>query len=993
MTTDPRTAFQPLVDKFAADQAHYASPTGGYKEADTRSEFIDPFLQALGWDVTNSAGVTPSKKDVVREESQEREDSANKVPDYTLRPSGVRRLYLEAKKPSVNVLTHLESVFQARRYGYSGGDPIAVLTNFRDVVVYDTTFAVNQVDRVETGRIYTWNYRDFVTKFDEISMVLGRTQVGEAEWAKQFHSTSPKQPVPAGAAFIRHFNDWRLSIGRDLVDQDSAISQEDLNDAVQRVLNRLIFVRMCEDRGIEGERTLRDAITGGNTTLATLFQRLHRRYNTGLFKARSGTDLALKVRTKVLRNIIDRLYSPLSPFSFAVLDANFLGLVYEASLTEHLVITRRHRNVTVALGVKREYEHRELIATPQELVTATVEESMNALDSAVREPKVLDFALGSGRFLLSVFDKLVERETARQVADGSSNLLKVGANEYRLKFEEKRRLLVDNFFGIDIDFNVVEVAKFSLLVRLLQDENKATLPARGKRSVLPDLANNIVCGNTLVQALNGATPYEEELTNPLDLAGTRLPDRFDLIVGNPPYMKTEDMKRLNPKELKHLQENCKTSFKQFDKYFAFIEFASTKLVQDGVLGVVVPNKWMTMVAAKHLRTLLRTTLSVVRLDNFREVQLFDDRSIYVCSLVARNAKQGTFTYSEPGTLAEYVAHSASTYPITPRHLSAPTDGEWVLPSTSEENRVLRAIQTRSIPLDDAVEAKNGIQTSALKIYVIERPKLIGKFVEFEKNGKSWQVERSVTKPYLADSRNVQSHHEVQPDSLVIFPYETTASAAATSGWEVIPEPKMRRRYPKTYTYLAANRAQLDKRDIAADQRAKAFYIFGRAQATGYAALAPKIIYSVNQLGDKYALDTTGVVYSSGGTGGEVALFARDLGYSLDFVLALLDQAPVEFFLRKRGSVFRGGYYSRGTDVIGDTPIPRLDFTVAAEKKFHDDVSTKMASLRALHMKTPTIPERRKRKHLADIEAMSDSIRDLFLQRWGLKVADINALNP
>ena len=154
MTTDPRTAFQPLVDKFAADEAHYTSPSGGYKEADTRSEFIDPFLQALGWDVTNSAGVTPSKKDVVREESQEREDSANKIPDYTLRPSGVRRLYLEAKKPSVNVLTHLESVFQARRYGYSGNDPIAVLTNFRDVVVYDTTFAVKPGDRVETGRIY-----------------------------------------------------------------------------------------------------------------------------------------------------------------------------------------------------------------------------------------------------------------------------------------------------------------------------------------------------------------------------------------------------------------------------------------------------------------------------------------------------------------------------------------------------------------------------------------------------------------------------------------------------------------------------------------------------------------------------------------------------------------------------------------------------------------------------------------------------------------------
>lgn len=992
MTAPTLAPVQRLVDKFATDEAHYTDASGIYKESDTRSEFVDPLLNALGWDVANVAGVTPALKNVRREESQEHEDSATKYPDYTLLVGGVRVMFVEAKRPSIDVTANLDSIRQARRYGYTDGHPIAVLTNFRHLVVYDTSFPIGTGDLPATGRLFTWHYTDFVSKFGEIRAVLDRPAVATPGWDGQFQGKSPQQPVPAGEEFIRHFNQWRLALGRDLSAQDKTISEIDLNDAVQRVLNRLIFVRMCEDRGIEGERTLRDAASGGSTKVPTLLNRLHRRYNTGLFRTRRG-EPSLRVHDQVLQNIVSNLYSPKSPFSFAVLDATFLGLVYEATLAEHLVITTPGRGGKreVVLREKREYEHREVVTTPQELVDRTVHEAMAALGTGVREPESLDFAVGSGRFLLAVLNRLIETETARQ-KPGSSSLIKTGANEYRLRFAEKRRLLADNLFGIDIDYNAVEVAKFSLLVRLLQDENKHTLPSTQTTSILPDLDNNIWCGNTLVRSLSGVSREQEELTNPLNLATTSLPASVDLVVGNPPYMKTEDMKKFDAVELKHLKDNYKTAFQQFDKYFAFLEFAATYLKQDGVLGVVVPNKWMTVVAAQNLRQLLRTTLALVRLDNFREVQVFPGKSIYICSLVAKKAAQGKFAYSEPASIAQYGNGHAVSYPISAKRLPTSSKGAWVLPTTRLGEKVLRAIHKDSIPLEQVVEERNGIQTSRGRLYVIKSPRVIGQLVEWTAaDGTVWQVEKAVTRPYLEDSKGIQSNHEVIPDSVILYPYEPTRSVSSTSGWAVIPEKAMRRKYPLAHRYFLANKAELDRRSMSEQERKKAFYVYGRTQAIGYATLAPKIFYTNNQRGDKYGLDSVGIVFASGGTGGEVALFPRSLDYSLDFVLGLLDQAPIEYFLRKRGSVFRGGYYARGTDVIGDAPAPKLDFTQAADRQFHDDVAQEVRMLRARNMKTPSVSTRYEKRHEAAIAASRATLRDLFLARWGLSVSDVNAL--
>ncbi|STC69262.1 Type IIS restriction enzyme Eco57I [Corynebacterium pilosum] len=980
-----------LVEKFNSGFSHYTASLGNYLEADVRSEFIDPLLRELGWDIDNRNALIPSMRPVVREENQPRAGKSGKRPDYTLRVNGINKFYVEAKKPSVDILNDLSSIRQARSYGWTGQHPIAVLTNFRHIRVFDATVPIDVNDLPTTALLFESEYRDLNKNWSRLYELLGQESVEDQSWEAQFKNFKAPSHLPADERFIRQLNQWRLELGDSLVNRNPQLTGDELNDAVQQILNRLIFVRMCEDRGIEGEGVLRDAFAGTTTDIAKFFDKLDRTYNTGIFGPSSNPrDPMRLVDAHVLREIVNHLYAPFSPFSFAVLDADFLGLVYESTLAEYLTVSEKIDHRSVALNPKKEYEKRDVVTTPQVLVDSTVQAAFAEL--TVHSPTVLDFAVGSGRFLVSAFETIVQNEIARRLGlPGRPGLLKIGDDDYRLVFEEKRRVLEECCFGIDIDFNAVEVARFSLLIRLLEDETAETLPA-GKQRILPSLESNIIHGNTLVREMPSTASEENVLqTRPLDLEWGGLPASFDLIVGNPPYMAPEEMKAYNSWELQYLKKNYRTAHKQFDKYFAFVEFAVDHLSKEGVLGVVIPNKWMTIGAATKFRSMLREEVSVVKLSNFRHVQLFEEKSIYVCILVASHNPRPSFEYSEPDSAEEYASSSTRTEILDADNLPTNMEGAWVLPANPVEARVLKRLFKDSIPLGQVVKPRNGVQTSANAIMVLTSPKVDNGYVEFENKGRTWRIEEAITRPYLDDSKGIRSHREVEADSRIIFPYRTALDGKNSSGYEVLPEHEMAEFYPLAFSYLQAHREKLAKRNVVESEREKAFYVYGRTQAIGYCTAAPKIFYSVNQRGEKYGLDTTGIVYQSGGTAGEVALFPEDARYSLDYVLGVLDQPVVEFYLRKRGSPFRGGYFARGTAVIAEVPLPKLNFDDPEDIRFQESVIDLMKGLRKLNSQIDSIAKRDLTGHKYKIATLRKLLQDLFLERWGLSAGEVETL--
>jgi len=986
-----------LVVRFKAEEAKFASSSSSYQETEARVEFIDPLFSLLGWNMDNSIGLTSGMRDVMREESQLTETSAKK-PDYTFRIATVRKFFTEAKRPSVDIRTHKESALQTRSYGYTAGLPISILTNFRTFRVYDTRLEPNPADDANVGLLISIEYEDFLSRLDDLIAIFGRDQVAGGSIELKFGIT-PSGTIPVNASFLNRINRWRVRIAQDLHTRYPTLTCDELSDFAQKVINRIIFIRMCEDRGIEGEEVLRKVARKRDfVELRVLFKRMNDRYNTGLFDvSQDRLQDIYEVDAELFLGIVDEVYAPNSPYSFSVLNADFLGQVYELFLGQRLALDTA--TGAVVLEDKPAYDHREIVTTPQPLVEEVVRRALDSkfkqLDAqgqltieAIMSLRVLDVAVGSGRFLLRVFDELVSIAIKTLLnTDGQPNLYRITDNTYRLSFQIKRKLLENCLFGIDLDYNAVEVARFSMVVRLLEEETGDTLPSG--RKILPDLDKNILHGNTVVGAdfpITSGPVFKQTL--PLDWSPTELSTLFDIVVGNPPYVKTENMVRISPDELKYYKSKYKTPYRQFDKYFVFIELALSKMKAGAWFGMVIPNKWITIGAGTKLRGLLSKHGMVSEIVDFGNEKLFEGKSAYVCMLILTKDGTDQFTYRHVNSYQNFLAAPKEKGLILPSTLlNTFGSNAWVLPSSNEEASVLAKLTANSIPLSNLADVANGIQTSANDVFLI--PQFVEKenFIEFKKGDTLWEIEKAITRPFINDSGRVVSYQPIEADALMIFPYELSSS-----GFPVPIDPAtMARDYPYAFAYLSAHTARLLKRGVNPPPKPGVFYAYGRHQALEAVFSAPKIIYSVNQRGDKYTIDNVGVSYASGGTAGEVAVLNPRNGYALEFLLGLLNQRAVEFFARKRGSAFGGGWFARGSAVLDDIPVPILDLVGnATHKAIHDDIVRDVCGLIQIQDDLKTASGRGRQSLISRRAALTQALESKFNAVWGF-TDEVNAL--
>lgn len=928
--SSPAKKLRDLVNHFESQEASVIASSSTYPETDVRVEYIDRLFSLLGWDVTNSRGLPIGIKDVIREESHITESSTKK-PDYTFRINSRRKLFVEAKRPSVDIRSDRASAFQVRSYGYTAGLPISILTNFRTFRVYRTTVEPNANDGPDTALLETIEYRDYPAKFEELARRFSRDQVASGSIEREF-GVSLTSTIPVNDSFLNRINNWRIRMAQDLHSRYAELTPDNLSDFTQKIINRIIFIRMCEDRGIEGRVVLREAAGRRSLVdLRALFRRMDTRYNTGLFDvSRDPLQATYAIDVDVFLSIVNEIYAPESPYNFGLLDADFFGQVYEHFLVKRLSFDTASN--TVVLVDKPLYEHREIVTTAQPLVDEVVNRAFGAKFQhltastgisleTIESTRVLDVAVGSGRFLLKAFDELVDAATeSLRLAGDNRHLYRVTDSDYRLDFQTKSEILINCLYGIDIDYGAVEVARFSLLVRLLEDETKDTLPAG--RKILPNLDDNIVWGNTVV---HGNFPHTTDAvwdqTLPLDWSSKHLPELFDIIVGNPPYMKTEEMKGIHPQEMEYYKREYTTSYRQFDKYFVFIELAVSRLKSDGWLGMVVPNKWITNDAGNKLREILAAGRLIAEIVDFGNELVFDGRSIYVCLLVLAKSGVDTFSHRTIGSYQDFLSAPQDRGLLLPSSLVVAFGHRpWVLPSSSEEATILEKLMVNCIQLSDIATVTNGIQTSKNPVFVLTNFTEQGQLIAFDKGDTHWKIEKAITRPFIDDSRMVTSYQAIAADARVIFPYESSPSNKTT----LISPTRLRREFPLAWAYLKSYKSVLLDRDVAPTPPAGVFYAYGRDQHLETVFTTPKIVYSVAQRGNKYALDRVGVACASGGTAGEAIVCDPRNGYDLEFLLGLLNQRAIEFFLRKRGSPFRGGFFSRGTDVLSDVPVPRLD---------------------------------------------------------------------
>jgi predicted type IV restriction endonuclease len=306
---DAKIEVEGLVERFARNLDVYKR--ADYKETQVRIEFIDPFFEALGWDVRNVQGYAEQYKDVIHEDAI-KVSGATRAPDYCFRIGGVRKFFLEAKKPSISVKGDVGPAYQLRRYAWSAKLPLSILTDFEEFSVYDCRQRPKPADKASAGRVMYLTFDQYLDRFDDIYSVFAKESVLRGSFDRYVQDTKRKRGTSeVDAEFLREIEGWRDALARNIALRNPAVSVPELNFAVQRTIDRIIFLRMCEDRGIEDYARLLALTSGPHIyeRLGDLYRQADEKYNAGLFDFRADTlTKTLTIDDKVLKPILAGMY-------------------------------------------------------------------------------------------------------------------------------------------------------------------------------------------------------------------------------------------------------------------------------------------------------------------------------------------------------------------------------------------------------------------------------------------------------------------------------------------------------------------------------------------------------------------------------------------------------------------------------------------------------------------------------------------------------------
>ena len=962
-----------LVQTYSNNYPQFQRVT--YNETQVRVDFVNRFFELLGWDVDNERGLPQHLREVTHEATVIVEEDGvhrSKKPDYSFRVGTDVLYFLETKKPAVNITVDAAPAFQLRRYGWSGNLKISVLTNFTDLYIYDCSIRPKEGDDIGVAMIAHYHFDEYVEHFQEIYNMLSKEAVLEGEFERRFGNIrGALRREPFDQYFLDQIRNWRNMLGADILFNNPDIDVETLNIFVQRVLNRVIFLRICEDRCFEDYESLKAITT--YQELRELFAAADQKYDSGLFELLEEDRLT--VSDAVIINIFQSLYYPNNSYEFGVIDPYIIGQIYELFLDEALVI--REDGHIEAQEKPEVIDSQGAVNTPKNITDIIVEETLSPLYEGKRPEEVAryriaDICCGSGNFLLSAFEYIINYHIEyylnhdKDNAERSGSIYQLpGGSNYVLSYEKKRLILQNNIFGVDIDPLAVEVAKFSLLLKALENSSLEEAEAFHQRThlrILPNLDENIKNGNSLVNmsyAQFDRTVYQNiPLMNKLKMFdwNTEFGNRkFDAIIGNPPYIRVQNMVHYSREEYNFYKSNYSpyvtAQTDTLDKYYLFIEKGLALLNNEGILGYIVPHKFMNIQAGVKLRELLTSNSAVRKILHFGTYQVFENRSTYTCILVLSKKENTEF---EIGFVQDWNQFLFNHNTECAKYPEAYITGQpW---SFLPQNIVthLDAISESCVPLSTLVDIFVGLQTSADDIYIIYADSEDDNYVYFHNGQREFKVEKGILRKGIYDIQ-ITSYEKIAANCYIIFPYKEVNGKPVLYSLSEMSE-----NFPNTLFYLSEYKEQLDRRKMTG-RKEENWFAFGRSQSVRRFLAGEHLVWPVLSTGSNYVYDSEMIAFTGGGNGPFYGIEMKNSSReSIFYIQAILNHWLMELLVKSKASTFRGDYYSHGKQFIATLPIYKIDFENPAEVAKHQHIVEMVHDIMRLKAQLTTAPNAARR---------------------------------
>lgn len=595
-----------LVEKYEREKGKR------YNEEATKNDFILPLFRILGWDTEDS-----------NEVSKEENISGKRV-DYGFRIGGIPKFFLEAKgldedlDGSRNVkgrdVTYAE---QAINYAYYKGCDWAILTNFKSIRVYNAWIK----DRPIT--IMTLYVDTFLSTFEEGLYLLSKDAFQQGLLNKKpYGNKARKQPITE--QLLLDFTSFRTILSKDVykLNRSKNLTEEDLDEAIQRLFDRLIFIRNCEDRGLEPYELLSKLRQWKENRKGTLIGKIRdvftyfdETYNSKIFSAHLCDEV--EISDEALEELINGLYTTENgaiEYDFSLIDADVLGNIYEQYLGHILKKTKERTKLTESKAKRKEGG---IYYTPiyivDHIVKSTVGEMIKDRKIDIENIKILDPACGSGSFLIKAFDLLNEYYSGKE----TYNQHQLDASGEGTTYSTKLGILKNNIFGVDLDKQAVDIAQLNLLLKVAE-----------KKKRLPILQQNIKNGNSLMDdkdlAGDKAFKWEEEFKDIMINGG------FDIIIGNPPWSA-----KISVEMNKIATEKYKLSTKNINLCSLFVLAGLEKLKPGGIFGFLLPKVFIKNETYQSLREKILNGYEILQIMDFGQ---FPGVASDAIGLIIKNGK-------------------------------------------------------------------------------------------------------------------------------------------------------------------------------------------------------------------------------------------------------------------------------------------------------------------------------------------------------------------
>lgn len=836
-----------LVEKFENNKPLYMSKSGVQGEREIEEHLITPLFEALGWnDNANSTSLFDYdmrlQYPIDLKRGISRGGIGTKKVDFAFRIKGKNKFFVEAKVPSRELKPKvgqkpsqdtIESIWQAKTYGWSKNVSIVILTDFEEFRVFNTVAKPNKEkywDLVISE--LDFKYSEYTSKFDLIWNTFSKDAVNNGSLDKYESGVLSIKKQSLDESLLEVIKGWRKTLSQNISynlkkENKGQLTSEDLTEAVQTIIDRLIFIRFLEDNHIENDLYLKKYYDKNNEYFEesediyqSIIERIHllaEDYNGNIF-GKSNKDRhfseSLTISNSTFKSILKDLYDN-SPYDFSIIPIEILGKIYEQYLGEVITIkTAGQIEITQKPDVR---DAGGVFYTPEFIVNYIVEETVGKTikgksPTFISKIKILDPSCGSGSFLIgackilfaeyeSYFQKEYEEGNLKslnkkyQVIETEEEIIKIGKpvkmkfNKFILTVEQKREIIINNLFGVDIDKQAVEVTKMSLFLKILEESSETEKESvlhgmknigKEKNRILPNLNNNIKTGNSLIEnhlisdkcfIWNNVGLYNKELNV---YSNRGFPDifqngGFDIIIGNPPWGAS-----FNDIELKYLKELFKDIVvRMIDSYMYFVKHSINYLLKiNGLWGMIVPDVILYQSDAKKLRKYIIDNSSIGSIHNMGNVFYKVNRPSTILTLrkvVSKNKYSYQATDLTKQDLFSKEQHLLDSKKFNKINISNIYDSDDLLFNVTDLSKsinVLDKIKTLSKNIIADIIDIDGIQRGA-------SPDYKDAFIVDKTTIDKFNIEKKFLHPTVTGGIHIKRFHTLNPELFLIYTTRNT----------------------------------------------------------------------------------------------------------------------------------------------------------------------------------------------------------------------------